>query len=77
MESPRLPMSRISDQDRAELRRLFSQLADIHADGIIEELEDQSNQANLLKQDLWAIEARLADVRADYMTSQWALLTDD
>ena len=77
MEGPGLSMSRISDQDRAELRRLFSQLADIHADGIIEELEDQSSQANLLKQDLWAIEARLADVRADYMTSQRALLTDD
>jgi len=77
MEGPGPPMSRISDQDRAELRRLFSQLADIHADGIIEELENQSSQANLLKQDLWAIEVRLADVRADYMTSQWALLTDD
>lgn len=47
-------MSRISDQDRAELRRLFNQLADIHADGIIEELEEQPAQACALKQDLWA-----------------------
>jgi hypothetical protein len=70
-------MSRISDQDRSELRRLFSQLADIHADGIIEELEEQPAQACALKQDLWAIEARLTDVRADYIASQWALLTDD
>jgi hypothetical protein len=58
-------MSRISDQDRAELRALFSQLADLQADAILEELAEQPHQANALKQDLWGLEARLADIHAD------------
>ena len=68
MEGPRLPMSRISDQDRAELRALFSQLADLQADAIIEELATQPNQANQLKQDLWGLQARLDDIHADANT---------
>jgi len=61
-------MSRISDQDRAELRRLFSQLADIQASHILEELDQQPQQANALKQDLWGLQARLDDIHADANT---------
>ena len=58
-------MSRLTEADRLELRALFSQLADIQADAILEELAEQPHQANALKQDLWGIEARLADIHAD------------
>ena len=58
-------MSRLTEADRLELRALFSQLADLQADAILEELADQPHQANALKQDLWGIQARLADVHAD------------
>ncbi len=58
-------MSRLTEQDRLELRALFSQLADLQADAILEELADQPHQANALKQDMWGIQARLADVHAD------------
>jgi len=37
-------MSRISDQDRQELRALFSQLADIQADAILDELATQPDE---------------------------------
>lgn len=65
MGKARLPMSRLTDQDRLELRALFSQLADLQADAILEELTEQPHQANALKQDLWGLEARLADIHAD------------
>ena len=65
MGKARLPMSRLTEQDRLELRALFSQLADLQADAILEELADQPQQANALKQDMWGIQARLADVHAD------------
>jgi len=65
MGKARLPMSRLTEQDRLELRALFSQLADLQADAILEELADQPHQANALKQDMWGIQARLADVHAD------------
>ena len=61
-------MSKLSDQDRAELRALFSRLADVQADLIIEELEHQPQQGNALKQDMWGLEARLADIHADANT---------
>jgi hypothetical protein len=61
-------MSKLSDQDRAELRALFSRLADVQADLIIEELEHQPHQGNALKQDMWGLEARLADIHADANT---------
>jgi hypothetical protein len=44
MGKARLPMSKLSDQDRAELRALFSQLADIQADAILEELATQPDE---------------------------------
>ena len=59
---------RITEADRQELRALFSQLADLQADAIIEELAEQPHQANALKQDLWGLEARLADIHADANT---------
>jgi len=70
MESTRLPMSniakpRITEADRQELRALFSQLADLQANEILEQLEHQPHQANGLKQDLWGIQARLDDIQAD------------
>ena len=65
MGKARLPMSRLTEADRQELRALFSQLADLQADAILEELADQPQQANALKQDMWGIQARLADVHAD------------
>ena len=65
MGKARLPMSRLTEQDRLELRALFSQLADLQADAILEELADQPQQANALKQDMWGIQARLADIHAD------------
>ena len=65
MGKARLPMSRLTEADRLELRALFSQLADLQADAILEELADQPQQANALKQDMWGIQARLADVHAD------------
>ena len=65
MGKARLPMSRLTEADRQELRALFSQLADLQADAILEELTDQPHQANALKQDLWGLEARLADIHAD------------
>lgn len=68
MGKARLPMSRLTEADRLELRALFSQLADLQADAILEELADQPHQANALKQDMWGIQARLADVHADANT---------
>ena len=70
MGKARLPMSniakpRITEADRLELRALFSRLAEVQADLIIEELEHQPHQGNALKQDMWGIEARLADIHAD------------
>ena len=65
MGKARLPMSRLTEADRQELRALFSQLADLQADAILEELADQPQQANALKQDMWGIQARLADIHAD------------
>jgi hypothetical protein len=59
---------RMSEADRQELRALFSQLADLQANEILEELEHQPQQANLLKQDLWGLQARLDDIRADANT---------
>ena len=58
-------MSRLTEADRQELRALFSQLADLQADAILEELADQPQQANALKQDMWGMQARLADIHAD------------
>jgi hypothetical protein len=58
-------MNRLSEADRQELRALFSQLADMQADDILNELTEQPHQANALKQDLWGINARLADIHAD------------
>jgi hypothetical protein len=55
---------RLTEADRQELRALFSQLAEIQADAILEELTEQPHQANALKQDLWGLEARLADIHA-------------
>ena len=37
-------MSRLTEADRLELRALFSRLADVQADLIIEELEHQPHQ---------------------------------
>lgn len=65
MGKARLPMSRLTEADRLELRALFSQLADLQADAILEELADQPQQANALKQDMWGMQARLADIHAD------------
>ena len=70
MGKARLPMSniakpRITEADRLELRALFSQLADLQADAILKELADQPQQANALKQDMWGMQARLADIHAD------------
>lgn len=59
---------RINEADRQELRALFSRLADIQADAVLDELITQPHQANALKQDLWGIEARLADINADAKT---------
>jgi len=59
---------RITEADRQELRALFSQLADLQANEILEQLEHQPNQANQLKQDLWGIQARLDDIHADANT---------
>jgi hypothetical protein len=56
---------RLTEADRQELRALFSQLAEIQADDILNELTEQPHQANALKQDLWGINARLADIHAD------------
>ena len=44
MGKARLPMSRLTEADRLELRALFSQLADIQADAIIEELATQPDE---------------------------------
>jgi hypothetical protein len=73
MGKARLPMSttnrpRMSEADRQELRALFSQLADIQASHILEELDHQPQQANALKQDLWGLQARLEDIHADANT---------
>ena len=73
MGKARLPMSniakpRITEADRQELRALFSQLADIQASHILEELDHQPQQANALKQDLWGLQARLDDIHADANT---------
>jgi hypothetical protein len=59
---------RMSEADRLELRALFSQLADLQANEILEELEHQPQQANGLKQDLWGLQARLDDIHADANT---------
>jgi hypothetical protein len=59
---------RMTEADRQELRALFSQLADIQASHILEELEHQPQQANGLKQDLWGLQARLDDIHADANT---------
>ena len=37
-------MSRLTESDRLELRALFSQLADLEADAIIEELADTPDE---------------------------------
>jgi hypothetical protein len=58
----------MSEADRQELRALFSQLADIQASHILEELDHQPQQANALKQDMWGMQARLADIHADANT---------
>lgn len=68
MGKARLPMSNLTETDRLELRALFSRLADVHADLIIEELEHQPQQSNALKQDMWGLEARLAHIHADAST---------
>ena len=68
MGKARLPMSRLTEQDRLELRALFSELADIQASAILEQLEHQPHQANALKQDLWGLQARLDDINADANT---------
>ena len=73
MEGPRLPMSniakpRLTEADRLELRALFNQLAELQADAILDELSTQPHQANSLKQDLWGLQARLADINADAKT---------
>ena len=73
MGKARLPMSniakpRITEADRQELRALFSELADIQASAILEQLEHQPHQANSLKQDLWGLQARLDDIHADANT---------
>ena len=44
MGKARLPMSRLTEQDRLELRALFSQLADLQANAIIEELADTPDE---------------------------------
>ena len=49
MGKARLPMNttnrpRMSEADRLELRALFSQLAELQADAIIEELATQSDE---------------------------------
>jgi len=59
---------RMSEADRLELRALFSQLADLQANEILEELEHQPQQANGLKHDLWGLQARLDDIHADANT---------
>jgi hypothetical protein len=59
---------RMTEADRLELRALFSQLADLQANEILEELEHQPQQANGLKQDLWGLQARLDDIHADANT---------
>ncbi len=61
-------MSRLTEADRLELRALFSQLADLQANEILEQLEHQPQQGNALKQDLWGLQARLADIHADANT---------
>jgi hypothetical protein len=61
-------MSRLTEADRLELRALFSQLADLQANEILEQLEHQPHKANGLKQDLWGIQARLDDIHADANT---------
>ena len=68
MGKARLPMSKLTEADRQELRALFSQLADLQADAILDELATQPNQANQLKQDLWGLQARLDDIHADANT---------
>lgn len=73
MEGTRLPMSniakpRLTEADRLELRKLFNQLAELQADAILDELETQPHQGNALKQDLWGLQARLADINADAKT---------
>jgi hypothetical protein len=59
---------RMTEADRLELRALFSQLADLQANEILEQLEHQPQQANGLKQDLWGLQARLDDIHADANT---------
>ncbi len=61
-------MSRLSEADRLELRALFSQLADIQADAIIEHLEEQPHQALAIARDMRNLGARLSDVAADANT---------
>ena len=61
-------MSKLTEADRQELRALFSQLADIQAEAILKELSTQPHQGNALKQDLWGLQARLADINADAKT---------
>ena len=56
---------KFTEQDRAELRELFNQLAELQADAILDELAEQPHQANALKQDMWGMQARLADIHAD------------
>jgi hypothetical protein len=44
MGKARLPMNRLTEADRQELRALFSQLAELQADAIIEELADTPDE---------------------------------
>jgi hypothetical protein len=68
MERAKLPMSKLTEADRQELRALFSQLTDLQANEILKQLEHQPQQANALKQDLWGLQARLNDIHADANT---------
>jgi len=58
-------MSRLTEADRLELRALFSQLADIQADAIIEDLTEQPWHAPAIKQDAHELIVRLAELHAD------------
>jgi hypothetical protein len=66
-------MSRLTEADRQELRALFSQLAEIQADAIIEELAEQPWYAPALKQEAHGFIARLADLHADHLRHEWAI----
>ena len=73
MGKARLPMSKLTDQDRAELRALFSQLADLQADAIIEELAEQPWKAQTVKQEAHALITSVADLHAETLHYEWVL----